>query len=161
MQKKGFKMKKNYIQSSLGAVIFLCAGIVIGYSLNNYCKKDMAVVDINQIVSKSAQVQSFKDDFAAKNSELNQWLKTSQEKVDAEENKEKKKELLQNYSAEYAQKRNELSKEYMAKVQEIDKDVSNTIIQAAKEKGYKSVVAKNVVIYGGDDITDEVIKIVK
>ena len=49
----------------------------------------------------------------------------------------------------------------MAKVQEIDKDVSNTIIQAAKEKGYKSVVAKNVVIYGGDDITDEVIKIVK
>ena len=161
MQKKGFKMKKNYIQSSLGAVIFLCAGIVIGYSFNNYYKKDMAVIDINEIVNKSAQVQSFKNDVAAKNNELNQWLKTSQEEVDAEEDKAKKKELLQKYNAEYTQKRDEISNEYLAKIQVIDKDINNAITQTAKEKGYKSVVVKNVVIYGGDDITDEVIKVVK
>ena len=154
-------MKKNYIQSSLGAVIFLCAGIVIGYSLNNYCKKDMAVVDINQIVSKSAQVQSLKSDVTLKNNELTEWLKVSQAEVDAEENKEKQKELLQKYSEEFTQKRSEISKDYVAKLQEIDKNINNAIIQTAKEKGYKSVVTKNVVIYGGDDITDEVIKIVK
>ena len=154
-------MKKNYIQSTVGAVIILCIGIVIGYSFNNYYKKDMAVIDINEIVNKSAQVQSFKNDVAAKNNELNQWLKTSQEEVDAEEDKAKKKELLQKYNAEYTQKRDEISNEYLAKIQVIDKDINNAITQTAKEKGYKSVVVKNVVIYGGDDITDEVVKVVK
>ena len=68
---------------------------------------------------------------------------------------------MQKYNDEFAQKRGEISRDYNKKLQAVDKDINDTIAKIAQEKGYKSVITKSVVIYGGDDITEEVIKAVK
>lgn len=153
-------MVKKYIELFVFAVVVFAAGTATGYTFK-CCKSSMAVVDVAGVVAKSAQVQALKSEMDAKNSELAQWLKKANDEVNGENDKEKQGELLQKYNAEFTQKRNELLKEYRDKLQAIDNDINSTIANTAKDKGYKSVVAKGVVIYGGDDITGDVIEVVK
>ena len=89
------------------------------------------------------------------------WLEESQKEVDGEKNKEKKEALLKKYGEEFAQKRDELAREYAQKLQNIDENITQTIVNEAKDKGYSLVLTKNVAIYGGDDITEEVMKAIE
>ena len=153
-------MDKKYITLSVSALVVLIIGIFIGCALG-CCGKKMAVVDIMAVVNKSAQVEALKNEQTAKTQELTKWLEVVQKEVKDEKDSKKQEELLQKYNAEFVQKREEIAKDYNEKLQAIDKDINDTIIKTAKRKGYKAVIAKGVVIYGGQDITEEVIKVVK
>lgn len=152
-------MKKTIVLS-LSAIVILCAGAALGYTFNCY-KNKLAVIDIAAVVSKSTQVSDLKFDMENKTQALTQWLKNAQNEVKSEKDEEKQKALLQKYNDEFAQKRGEISRDYNKKLQAVDKDINDTIAKIAQEKGYKSVITKSVVVYGGDDITEEVIKAVK
>ena len=52
-------------------------------------------------------------------------------------------------------------KEYAQKLQNIDESITQTIVNEAKDKGYSLVLTKTVAIYGGDDITEEVMKVIE
>lgn len=145
----------------IGAAVLLCAGGIIGCYICCCCKGKIAVVDIQAVVAKSAQVQTLKVEMENKTQELTKWLVDAQNAVKSEKDEAKQQELLQKYNEEFAQKREAVSKEYNAKLQAVDKDINETIINAAKEKGYKIVITKGVVIYGGNDITEEINKVVK
>ena len=54
-----------------------------------------------------------------------------------------------------------MDKDYAAKLKNIDDTISKTVEAQAKAGGFKVVLAKGVVLYGGEDITDAVIKAVK
>ena len=47
------------------------------------------------------------------------------------------------------------------KLEEIDKNISEVIANEAKQMGYEIVITKKLVLYGGNDITEEIIKKVK
>ena len=53
------------------------------------------------------------------------------------------------------------AKAYKTKLQAVDKSISDTINAQAKAMGYDMVLTKGVVLYGGDDITEAVSKVVK
>ena len=65
------------------------------------------------------------------------------------------------YDAEFAKKKEAIAKNYQTKLQEIDKSITATIASQAKLKGYDMVITKGTVLYGGDDITQDIIKVVK
>ena len=113
-------------------------------------EQKIAVVDIPAVVAKSAQVQALKKEQQAKMQDLEKWL--------TQEGKEK---LLKKYNAEFAKKKETLAKNYQSQLQAIDKSITETISTTAKAKGYDIVISKNVVVYGGDDITAELQKLVK
>ena len=75
--------------------------------------------------------------------------------------KKKKKELEAKYSKELQSKKEKMEKEYVSKLSAIDDSISNTVKEQAKVGKYDLVLAKGVVLVGGDDITKEVIKAVK
>ena len=54
-----------------------------------------------------------------------------------------------------------MAKNRKAKLEAINKNISDTIAQQAKMLGYDLVVVKGVVLYGGDDITDKILKNLK
>ena len=54
-----------------------------------------------------------------------------------------------------------IKKNYATKLQAIDKSISATIAAEAKAKNYNLVLSKGVVLYGGEDITASISKIVK
>ena len=124
-------------------------------------EQKIAVVDIPAVVAKSAQVQALKKEQQAKMQDLEKWLKIVQADVEKQQTQEGKEKLLKKYNAEFAKKKETLAKNYQSQLQAIDKSITETISTTAKAKGYDIVISKNVVVYGGDDITAELQKLVK
>ena len=122
---------------------------------------NIAVVDVQAIVNSSAQVKSLREAQSSKINELNIWLQNAQNEVNAEQYKERQQALLQKYNAEFALKRRDIALQYQQELKAISNSISQTVETEAKKKGYSMVIAKNIVIYGGVDITEDIAKMVK
>ena len=120
-----------------------------------------AVLDVQAIVNSSAQVKALKEAQANKIKELNLWLQNAQNEVNAEHDKERQQALLQKYYAEFALKRRDIALQYQQELQAVSSNISQTVAAEAEKKGYSMVIAKNIVICGGVDITEHVAKIIK
>ena len=153
-------MKKQNIILITLCVFVLCVGLCLGYFIKGCCPQ-MAVVDVLSVVNASTQVQTLKAEQNIKTQDLVQWLQKAQEEVKAEEDEKARAALLQKYNAEFAQKKAEIVTYYQQELKSADEAITGTIKKVAKEKGYKAVIAKGVMIYGGDDITEDVIKVIK
>mgnify|MGYP002865310981 FL=1 len=121
----------------------------------------IAVVDVPAVVNKSAQVQALKKEQQTKMQELEKWLTTARADVEKQKTQEGKEKLVKKYDAEFAKKKEAIAKDYKEKLQAIDKSITATIASQAKLKGYDMVITKGTVLYGGDDITQDIMKVVK
>lgn len=122
---------------------------------------NIAVVDVQAIVNSSSQVKALKEAQAIKVKELNLWLQNAQNEVNTEQDKEKQQALLQKYNAEFVLKKRDIALQYQQELKTVSENITQTIADEAKKKGFSMVIAKNIVIYGGEDITEEIAKIVK
>ena len=93
--------------------------------------------------------------------ELQKWLVNARSDVEKQKTQEGKEKLAQKYDAEFIKKQTAIQKDYTAKLQVIDKNISDVITKEAKKNGYEIVLAKGVVLYGGHDITNTISKQVK
>ena len=134
--------------------------LILGSSIA-MAEQRIAVVDVQAVVAKSAQVQALKKEQQAKITDLEKWLKTAQADVEKQKTQEGKEKLLKKYNAEFAKKKEAIAKDYAARLQAVDKSITETISTQARLKGYNMVISKGVVVYGGDDITADVQKVVK
>lgn len=143
------------------------AAFAIGMGFNNIAMSNIpanykvAVVDVNAVVSKSAQVQALKKEQQTKLQELQKWLETVRADVQKQSTQEGKDKLIKKYDAEFAKKQEAIKKNYATKLQAIDKSITATIATEAKAKNYNLVLSKGMVLYGGDDITASIAKVVK
>lgn len=152
------------INSKIVAIACLAVGIVLGS--NNFAKSDIAaqkiaVVDVPTIVAKSSQVKTLKDEQIKKAQDLQKWLETVNNDLKKQSTDANKQKLLKKYNDELAKKKEANAKDYAQKLAAIDKSISDTIAAQAKAKGYSIVIAKSTVLYGGEDITAEIAKLVK
>ena len=145
----------------------VAAAFAIGFSANNFALSDVpsnfkvAVVDVQQVVASSAKVKALKKEQQAKTEEVIKYIDKARKDVASVSDERKKKALEDKYIKELVTKRETLEKDYATKLQAIDKNISSTIETQAKAKNYNVVLAKGVVLYGGDDITADIVKIVK
>ena len=123
--------------------------------------KKVAVIDVQAVVGSSAQVKALKKEQETKTKELEKWLKTAKADVEKQQSQASKDKLSKKYNADFEKKKQDMAKTYQTKLQEIDKSITATIAEQAKAKGYGLVLTKNVVLYGADDITADVQKVVK
>jgi outer membrane protein len=133
----------------------------IGITSSVLAASNVAVVDVQAVVAKSAQVQALKKEQQTKMQDLEKWLNTAKADVEKQKTQEGKEKLLKKYNSEFDKKKADIAKNYQTKLQAIDKSISTTIAEQAKLKGYDMVISKGVVVYGGDDITADVQKVVK
>ena len=69
--------------------------------------------------------------------------------------------LEDKYMNEFNSKKLALENDYNARLESIEKNIKNEISQKAQKDSYDYVFAKSVVLYGGKDITNELIKNIK
>ena len=139
---------------------FVLTALILGTGAA-MAEQNIAVVDVQAVVAKSAQVQALKKEQQEKIQDLEKWLKTVQADVEKQKTQEGKDKLLKKYNAEFAKKKEAIAKAYQARLQAVDKSITETISARAKAKGYNMVISKGVVVFGGDDITADVQKVVK
>ena len=150
------KFKLFAVTLSVLAVILGC-----GAAFADAQTGKVAIVDVPKVVSSSSQVKKLKDERAKKMEELSKWISNAQKDIEKQKVDTEKQKLIKKYDAELAKKRAANDKDYSQKLVNIDNSISETISNYAKANGYDVVFAKTVVLYGGTDVTDEIIKIVK
>ncbi len=138
---------------------------VIGFSVNNFAMSDVpskiAVVDVQQVVNSSSQVQALKKEQQTKAKELVAFVEKARKDVAATTDAKKKQALEEKYNKELNSKKEAMDKNYTAKLTAIDNAISAKVAEQAKAGNYDVVLAKGVVLYGGTDITEAVKKAVK
>ena len=139
----------------------LLAGLSFGTMTSAMAEGKIAIVDVQAVVAKSAQVQALKKEQKTKIQDLEKWIKVCQADIAKQTTKEGKEKLAKKYDAELKTRQETISKNYKDKLQAIDKSISDTIAAQAKANGYDIVITKNAVVYGGDDLTEAIIKVVK
>lgn len=155
-------MNKKVKFLTIGAVAF-----ALGLSMNNFASSkvpanfNVAVVDVQKIVSSSAQVNTLKAEQKAKIDELVKFVEAAKADLAKEQNETKKKALEDKYNKELNAKKETIDKEYAKKLSTIDKDITDTIKNKANTENYDLVLSKSIVLVGGTDITNEIINAVK
>lgn len=138
-----------------------------GLGINNFAIGDVpasfkvAVVDVNTVVAKSAQVQALKNEQLKKTEELQKWLNTARADIEKQSSEANKQKLTKKYEATFAKKQDDIKKNYANKLAAIDKNISTTIEKEAKAQNFDLVLSKSIVLFGGTDITETILKVVK
>lgn len=155
-------MKKQIKLVTLSVLVF-----ALGMTAGNFAVSDVpanykvAIVDVQKVVSSSAQVKALKADQKKKGQELAKFIETAKTAIEKEKDTKKREALEQKYNKEFNAKRLEMAKTNEKKLLEIDKNITDLINAKAKEDGYNLVLVKGAVLSGGTDITDEITKAVK
>ena len=121
----------------------------------------IAVVDVNKVVGQSKRVQDLKTEQETKVRELNMWLAGVKVDVDSRKSDKEKQTLVAEYNKQFAQRQNEIRDNYTQKLKDIENEITELISKTAQEKGYDMVLSKYVVLFGGDDITEEIMATVQ
>ena len=154
-------MKSNIKILSASLIAFVAGFCINNAAVSDIAAQKIAVVDVPAIVAKSSQVNSLKKEQEAKLSELQKWITTAKADVEKQQTQEGKEKLVKKYDSDLLKKKEAIQKNYAQKLSAIDKSISATIAEQAKANGYGIVLSKGVVLYGGDDITAMIQKVVK
>jgi outer membrane protein len=127
----------------------------------NIVMLNVAVVDVTKIVASSSQITDLKNERQAKLNDLNSFVEKARADVAKEKKADKKKALEDSYNKELAAKKEALDKDYAQRVSDIDKNITGIIRAKAKALKYDLVLTKTSVLYGGTDITSEILKNIK
>jgi len=121
--------------------------------------EEIGVIDINKILQGYSKSQSIKADAKIKKAELQKFVENARKSVQSAKTASQKKTLENKYNTELRQKLTVINAEQSKKVQEIQTNIFNAIKSIAAQKQISTVLTKESVIFGGQDLTDEVIKV--
>ncbi len=121
----------------------------------------VAYVDMQEVLKNSKQYSDITKERKAKIEELAKFVDAAKKEIIKQSTEEKQKELEKKYNDELKSRKERIEKEFAAKIAALEKNINDAISTTAKAQGYSIVLSKNVVFYGGKDITDSVKKSVK
>ena len=152
---------KNNIWFYVACVLFF----FVGYSINDvavsFPKYKVAVVDISQILEKSPDIQSLKVSQQKQMKELNTIISKAQNEIANESDVAKIAELETKYRKEIESKKIAIDEDYNTKIVKITNQIKTMVTSEAKKTNYNLVLPTGMVISGGEDITQNVIKSMK
>ena len=149
-----------YKKVNIALIVAIAFGI--GYSVNNIAVSDtnmkVAVVDTAKIISNSSEVKALKSEQQTKMKEMQTTLEKAQAEISKETDPEKAAKLQEKYREEINKQKIAMDTNYNKKVSDIDVKIRSKITEKAKNMNYTLVLPKEIVFWGGDDITAEIEK---
>ena len=140
-------MKKSLLVLAIG--VFMTMNCV-------QAEDNIAVVDLQKIVSGSNQVKQLKQEHTKKMEELNKIIVNARGEISNETDSAKILQLEEKYTKEFNNKKTALENDYNYRLSSIEKNIKEEIAKKAKAENYDYVFAKSVLLYGGKDITSEI-----
>ena len=154
------KIQENDLSKSGGKIMkksLLALAIGVLMTMNCVQAEDnIAVVDLQKIVSGSNQVKQLKQEHAKKMEELNKIIVNARGEISNETDSAKILQLEEKYTKEFNTKKTALENDYNSRLSNIEKNIKEEIAKKAQAENYDYVFAKSVLLYGGKDITSEI-----
>ena len=139
----------------------LIAAFLLLLGSSAFASDEIAIVDLGKIVENSTQVRQLKQEHSKKIADLDRILVNARGEISNEKDPAKILMLEDKYMKEFNTKREALEKDYSEKISIIEKNIKDEVAKKAHKEGYEYVFAKSVVLYGGKDITNELINSIK
>ena len=137
----------------------------VGYNLNNVAvslpKYKVAVVDVPVILEKSPEIQSLKVSQDKKMEELNTLISKAQNEIVNETDRNKAIQMEATYRKEIEAKKRAMDEDYNNNIVKITSKIKSLISNEAKKTNYNLVLPTGMVISGGEDITEDIVKKLK
>lgn len=159
-------MKKQLKYIALGIVAAAVLGIVPAFAQEASVQNAEPVikygfVDVNKVVAASKAVEKANKERAAEKKKIIKFIEESANKMNKEEDEKKREEMKNQFDLDLTAKKSEMNKSYGEKLMKINNDINAELIKIAKDKDYQLILTKDAVLYGGDDLTQDLIKVVK
>ena len=120
----------------------------------------IATIDAVAIARNSNEVMALRAYEIKEREALNSYIQKAKTEISKEKDKEKQTAIQKKYVQTYKSKEKTLQTQIAKKSNAIDKKIYETIQSYASTKGYNLVFSKSALIYGGEDISGEIIKII-
>ncbi len=151
-------MKKENIWLVGACALFFIGGYTMNDVAISLPRYKVAVVDITKVMEQSKDIKNLKASQDKQLKELETLISKAQNEIANTQDQNKALELQTNYSKEIETKRNAIDEDYSKKIVQITTNIKNLISNQAKKTDYNLVLPTGMVISGGEDITDNVIK---
>lgn len=152
---------KNNIWFIVACVLVFC----VGYNMNDvavsFPKYKVAVIDVPTVLSNSSEIQELKRLQDKDMEELNILISKAQNELLNEPDKSKLLQKEAAYRKQIETKKKEIDEKYNSKLAKINDNIKNVINKEAQKSNYNLVLPTGMVISGGEDITDNVVKKMK
>ena len=149
---------KKYYKSTLVVLV----AFALGFGLCRICcPSRIATIDVARIAAGSSALAELNQKQQADMMELQKWIKDAQAEVKKQKSKQQRDELAKKFDEELMQKQQAMQQEYSAVLKNIDTEISSLIQKKAKSKGFGIVLAKDSVVSGGTEITDDILELMK
>lgn len=137
----------------------------IGYNMNEIAlsipKYKVALVDVASILEKSSEMKTLNKEQDKKTEELNILISKAQNELLNEHDRVKLMQKEAKYRVEIEAKKKIMEEDYTEKLEKITNNIKSQIAQEAKKSNYNLVLPTGIVISGGEDITEYVVKKIK
>ena len=134
---------------------------ILMFAQIGFAGEKIGIVDIQAIVNKSSAVKALKQEHSSQLQSLNSIVTEAQNAIAKETDPQRIVASQDKYNNDFNNRKNIIDKQYQTKLSSIENSIRRDIIESAKKNKYDFVVAKSVVFYGGDDITELVSKDIK
>jgi len=138
----------------------------LGYFSSNFAysagsSPNIGVVDVQKVVQNYSKVNKLKTEQKSKLDDLKKFVEDAKAQVAKEPNADKKKTLEEGFNKELNKRKKAIDENYSKQLEIINKDIMTVINKSAKTHQMDIVLTKNSVLYGGKEITDDIIKALK
>lgn len=155
-------MKKMLVISAVAlAVTLSIQNISFAAAPSDKPEQKYAVVDVKKVVNSSKSVKDLKEERQKQKDAVMKFVKEGNAKVDAEKDAAKKEELKKKLNNDLKFMTNTYDARYKDGLGKINADMSADITKVGQEQKYDLILTTDAVLYGGKNITNEIIKAVK
>jgi outer membrane protein len=154
-------MKKSLLTLVLCSFAF---GLGFGFNniaFSNVAASKVAYVDVTKLLSSSKALKAAEQTRTKQTQEMLKWYDSASADIQKQKTKEGKAALIKKYEAQLTTKKKTIRDGYIKKVDEVDKQLDVAISTKAKAMGYDIVLRKDAVLFGGTDITAQILPLVK
>ena len=154
-------MKKNLL------TLVLCSfAFGLGFGINNVAISEntpqkIGYINVGKLLSASKVLKTAETTRINQTKDMLKWYDTASADIQKQSTPQSKEAAVKKYETQLTQKKNSIKDAYAKKVSEVDNQLSSVINQKAKELGYDVVLRSDAVLYGGTDITAQVLPLVK
>ena len=155
------------MKNKILATLIVISAFIAGYSINSIAISNttpeykIAVVDIATILKNSKEINALKLEQEKQKQNMQATIDKAKAEISKEQDPVKIAQLEEKYRNEINKQKLALDTSYNYKLTAIDNKIKTAVVEKARSMNYNMVLPKNTVLFGGDDITEQVATIIK
>lgn len=155
------------MKNKILTILIVISAFIAGYSINSIAISNttpeykIAVVDIATILKNSKEINTLKLEQEKQMQNMQATIDKAKAEISKEQDPVKIAQLEEKYRNEINKQKLALDTSYNNKLTAIDNKIKTAVVEKARSMNYNIVLPKNTVLFGGDDITEQVSTIIK